>query len=222
MTQASDKTLLVDQLSAAMDALSSVVGQHVEVVLHDVSQPASSVLKIINGHVSGRTSGSSILSGPDDDQGFLGLLEGNEAKQSAAAKVFKDYQTTSVNGKPLRSATVMYNDSNGQPSIALCFNADYSAVDTAQRVLGQLIPATAASTDANGSTLEDKMNDIIRAAMPPAGVMRVGASKKEKVEVVRRMQEKGLFIVRGGVERAAKVLGVTRYTIYNYLDEVKK
>jgi predicted transcriptional regulator YheO len=36
------------------------------------------------------------------------------------------------------------------------------------------------------------------------------------------MQEKGLFIVRGGVEMAARVLGVSRYTDYNYLDEIKK
>lgn len=46
--------------------------------------------------------------------------------------------------------------------------------------------------------------------------------KKEKVEIVRQMQEKGLFIVRGGVEMAARVLGVSRYTVYNYLDEIKK
>ena len=136
--------------------------------------------------------------------------------------MFKDYQTTSAEGKLLRSATVMYRDQRGQPSIALCFNADYSAIETVQQVLNQLMPKEVSNAGASSSTLEDKMNDIIQASMPPSGILRTGASKKEKVEIVRQMHENGLFIVRGGVERAAKALGVTRYTIYNYLDEIKK
>lgn len=30
-----------------------------------------------------------------------------------------------------------------------------------------------------------------------------------------------MFIVKGGIEKAAAALGVTRYTIYNYLDEIR-
>lgn len=223
MPHAADKSLLIEQLSAAMEALSSVIGQHVEVVLHDVSQPASSIVKIINGHISGREAGHSILSGPDNDQGFLGLL-GTQHKHASSSfpLVFKDYQTTSVDGKPLRSATAMYCDQEGQPSIALCFNADYSAIEMAQQVLSQLMPKNVPNTSASSSTLEDKMNEIIQTSMPPAGILRTGASKKEKVEIVKQMHENGLFIVKGGVEHAAKALGVTRYTIYNYLDEIKK
>ncbi|GME44302.1 MULTISPECIES: helix-turn-helix domain-containing protein [unclassified Pantoea] len=52
--------------------------------------------------------------------------------------------------------------------------------------------------------------------------MRGGATKKDKSRIVRQMQGKGLFIVRGGVEMAARGLGVTRYTVCNYLDEIKK
>lgn len=69
--------------------------------------------------------------------------------------------------------------------------------------------------------LESKMNEIIRTCILPSGHLRTGATKKEKVEIVRQMQKKGLFIVRGGVEMAARVLGVSRYTVYNYLDEIK-
>jgi hypothetical protein len=35
------------------------------------------------------------------------------------------------------------------------------------------------------------------------------------------MFDRGLFIVEGGVEKAAEALGVTRFTIYNYLDAAK-
>jgi predicted transcriptional regulator YheO len=36
------------------------------------------------------------------------------------------------------------------------------------------------------------------------------------------MQQRGLFIVKGGVERAAAALGVSRYTIYNYLEALRQ
>jgi len=47
-------------------------------------------------------------------------------------------------------------------------------------------------------------------------------NKKAKLEAVRQMQDRGIFIVKGGVEKAAKALGVTRYTIYNYLEEIRQ
>jgi hypothetical protein len=36
------------------------------------------------------------------------------------------------------------------------------------------------------------------------------------------MMQRGLFIVKGGVERAAAALGVSRFTIYNYLDVLRE
>ncbi|RBH49962.1 hypothetical protein C3F00_035265, partial [Pseudomonas sp. MWU13-2860] len=45
--------------------------------------------------------------------------------------------------------------------------------------------------------------------------------KADKKQAVAQMLEQGLFIVKGGVERAAEALGVSRYTVYNYLDEIR-
>ena len=40
-------------------------------------------------------------------------------------------------------------------------------------------------------------------------------------QIMRVMQERGLFIVKGGVEKAASALGGTRYTVYNYLEQLR-
>lgn len=48
------KDRLINELSAVMDALSSVSGRHMEIVLHDLEHPEASVLKIVNAHISGR------------------------------------------------------------------------------------------------------------------------------------------------------------------------
>ncbi|MEC5318729.1 PAS domain-containing protein [Brenneria populi subsp. brevivirga] len=216
------KAHLIEGLSAAMEALASVVGQNIEVVLHDLQQPDSSVLKIINGHLSGRVPGSSLLDGPENDMGFMGILNHKSSAQDTGPAIFTDYKTVSLQGKPLRSATVLFKDESGKASLSLCFNADDSAINAARDALTLLLPPGVEAKESGETGLEEKMDEIIHDCLPPTGQLRTGATKKEKVEIVRKMQEKGMFIVRGGVEKAAKVLGVTRYTVYNYLDEIKK
>jgi len=45
--------------------------------------------------------------------------------------------------------------------------------------------------------------------------------KDDKKEVVRYLNSKQFFLVKGAIEEIAERLGVTRYTIYNYLAEIK-
>lgn len=222
MPEKHKKSSIIRELSAVMEALSSVTGQHMEVVLHDLECPEASVLRIVNGHISGRQVGSSLLEGPENDIGFTGLLGQEISSEETDPAVFTNYRTVGLQGNPLRSSTVLFRDESGKATLSLCFNADYSEVDAAREVLSRLMPAQAISAESSESGLEEKMHEIIRACIPPSGQLQIGATKKDKVEIVRLMQEKGLFIVRGGVEVAAKALGVTRYTVYNYLDEIKK
>ena len=42
--------------------------------------------------------------------------------------------------------------------------------------------------------------------------------RKEKQQVVRVLEERGAFSVRHGVETVASALGVSRFTVYNYLN----
>ena len=219
--QAKLKDELIIEMNAVMEAFASVSGQNMEIVLHDLEHPEASVIRIINGHVSGRQVGSSLLDGPENDMGFTGLLNQDSSEEKSGPSVYTNYTSVSPKGSALRSSTVLFRDLNGKATLSLCFNADYSAVEATREALAQLIPAVSVSEDSK-TGLEAKMAEIIRTCIPPTGQLRTGATKKEKVEIIRQMQDKGLFIVRGGVEMAAKVLGVSRYTIYNYLDEIKK
>lgn len=39
--------------------------------------------------------------------------------------------------------------------------------------------------------------------------------------IVRELNDRGIFNIRGAVETIAKQLGTSRYTIYNYLRDIK-
>lgn len=45
--------------------------------------------------------------------------------------------------------------------------------------------------------------------------------KPQKLDIVRDLDNRGIFLVRDAVETVADALGVTRFTIYNYLNELR-
>lgn len=46
-------------------------------------------------------------------------------------------------------------------------------------------------------------------------------TRKKSVEIIKFMDEKGIFLVKGAIDKVAAIMGVSRVTIYSYLDEVK-
>ena len=220
-----EREIVMKALHPVVQMLGGIVGPHIEVVLHDQTKPEHSVVAIANGHVTGRTLGSSILSGPKDD---VALVEANRelhARGVVEHAVIAKYTTENAAGQLLRSATVVFRDSTGEPFAALCLNCDQSMFQAAyswlERVLN-MVPAAEAPKPTHEPELDARMKEIIADAVTTFGKPTNMMNKEEKIFAVQLMQRRGLFIVRGGVERAASALGVTRFTIYNYLEELRR
>ena len=45
--------------------------------------------------------------------------------------------------------------------------------------------------------------------------------KEDKLALVDDLEHKGIFDVKGSVEYVAECLGVTNFTVYNYLKEIR-
>lgn len=216
-----ERQLTLTVLKAALEALGSVAPGNLEILLHDLDRPEHSVIAIVNGHLSGRRVGSPILAAPEQDQGFKALMQASRDQQGCDPVVLNDYPT-SLKGRSLRSATAIFRDSGGHPFASLCVNTDLTGLDAAMAFLRHFQPLGAAGveqTPGDAADLPQLMAEIIEDALQRSGQGRL--NKQAKVEAVRLMQERGLFIVKGGVEKAADALGVTRYTIYNYLEQLR-
>ncbi|EJT84464.1 YheO domain-containing protein [Pseudomonas putida S11] len=112
--------------------------------------------------------------------------------------VLPDYPTT-LKGRTLRSATAIFRDSSGHPFASLCVNTDVTGLDAAMNFLRQFQPTAAAPAVSEPADMELLMSEIIQASLQRSGQGRM--NKQAKVEAVRVMQERGLFIVKGGVEK---------------------
>ncbi|WP_326815236.1 helix-turn-helix domain-containing protein [Streptomyces sp. NBC_01763] len=66
--------------------------------------------------------------------------------------------------------------------------------------------------------LSDSLDHILAAMERQHGMPLADLDRKTKQAVVRTLEARGAFSVRHGVETVAGALGVSRFTVYNYLN----
>jgi predicted transcriptional regulator YheO len=213
----------VEILIGVAEALRQIVGSNIEIVVHDMRRPERSIVHIVNGHVTGRRLGQPIIAGLAEDQGFRGIIEGKDASDSNVVRVVGSYLAATRDGRNLRSSSLILHDQDGRATLALCFNVDPSPIERVAQELHKLsMPVAADDQEAAAEpvTTEDLLLEIMETAIQPHDIPVDRLTKAEKIEAVRKMQARGLFLMRGSVERVAKRLNTTKFTIYNYLEEL--
>lgn len=217
---------VLEILTMVVHAIGCVLPGNTELVLHDLRSLEFSIIAVANGHVTGRKKGDPVLAGMRKDKGFARALDKNDQKIT----LLTDYETFAHDGTSLRSSTAIFRDNNAKPFAALCINVNNDGINEAVSLL-QLISginigpnqrALVNQEDVNVENgIEHLMEDIIQQATDLNSGKKRSGSKQANLLAVQKMQERGIFLMKGGVEKAAEALGVTRYTIYNYLDELK-
>jgi len=69
--------------------------------------------------------------------------------------------------------------------------------------------------------IDDLLGRVFIKAKEKIGKPIEKMQKNDKLEVVKYLQKKGVFLVKGNIDKIANKLNVSRYTIYNYLSEIK-
>ena len=215
-----EKSDVIDIFEKIIETLNGTIAASHEVVLHDLARPECSVVRIINGHVSNRDASAPLLSGPDDDQGFIGLL--SKPDNGSQFKIVKNYEATTKTGKVLRSASLIFYDNEGNPAAAFCMNVDTEGQDLLRRLASFITPVSSES----GSSEEDSVtpqlsastDDVINAIIMQYRKPYSKLTKDQRRVIVAEINARGIFKLKGGLVMAAKALGVTRFTVYNDLE----
>ncbi|MEO3388139.1 PAS domain-containing protein [Mesorhizobium sp. CAU 1741] len=222
---ARERELVIETLKWVVEGMQHIIGGDVEVVLHDLSRPGSSVVAIANGHITGRVTGSPIISGPFDDLGLKKLLSGEFAETGKSYSIISDYRTRSRVGQPLDSTSIILRDDGGEAYAAFCINADRNRLrelDTVVRgLLNAVVGPSQAATESESANVDDLVQEIIQSGIAATGKPAATMTREDKMEAVRHMNDRGLFLIRSSVDLAASHLGVSRFTIYNYLDQLR-
>lgn len=194
------------------DTIAGTFGEYCEVVVHDLSQPESSVVHVANGAVTGRQVG----------QTFDHLV-----KQVLLNKNFRDdrminYRFESSNGRKIKSSSALIRDGESEVIGMLCINFDITATQMMQQQLNSFLCTAEEEVEAEKDVDQNVMAVIDELILKIIGVVDVkNLSRKKSVEIVKFMDEKGIFLVKGAMDKVAGMMGVSKVTIYSYLDEAK-
>lgn len=199
-----------------VEGIANTFGKNCEVILHDIRYPQSSIIAIANGHITGRTIGS-----PMSEYGLATLKKGQFDKHKV------NYSKKTKEGKILKATSLFIKDEDDKLIGFLCINYDISELTIAKNIINDItnIIDTAdfdeSSEESYGSTVNEMLSGIVNKTLESVGKPVAFISKEEKVNIVQLLDDKGVFLIKGAIDYVAKVLCVSRYTVYNYLDEIR-
>jgi predicted transcriptional regulator YheO len=70
-------------------------------------------------------------------------------------------------------------------------------------------------------TVEDVLDRLMQEAVRSTGKNISELTREDKIAVISYLETKGAFLIRYSVNQVAELLNLSKYTVYNYLEEVK-
>ena len=193
--------------------IAATFGSNCEVVLHDFADLQNSIVIIENGNVTGRDDDSSMT-----DHSLQQIKSGNTDKDII------NYSGKGKNGKTIKSTTMFIRDDSEKVIGCLCINFDVTEFMLAKKVLSEMLEfgEHAVKQSSNNKKINDVLSELVQGKLDEIGKPVLYLNKEEKVDVVKKLDIQGAFLIKGAIDYVAEILCVSRYTIYNYLDETRE
>ena len=205
----------LETLKQIARAMAAQFGPNCEVVVHDLSsQNAEHVIAYIeNGHVTGRKVGD----GPSKvvmDQ----ILHADENPVDRLA-----YLTRTPDGKILKSSTIYIRNSKGKVAAILSINFDISALLMVSGAVNDIVatPESEAGEQEKITVLNvnDLLQELIEQSVTLVGKPVALMNKDDKVRAIQFLSEHGAFLITKSGDKVAKYFGISKYTLYSYIDQ---
>ena len=203
---------LLDLLEQIAKAIAAQFGSNCEVVVHDLSRhPDHSIVAIFNGHVTGRKVGDGA------SHVVIEQLQSNDPEP----KDHLCYLTKTPDGKILKSSTVYIRNSKGKVSAIFSINYDISKLLMVESAVRDLISTGEEPQQTEPEkiiNINDLLDDLIEQSVALVGKPVALMNKDDKVKAIRFLNQNGAFLVTKSGDKIAKYFGISKYTLYSYID----
>lgn len=209
-----EKQQILAQLQQMSEAIVTIFGKQCEVCVHDLEDLQNSLVHI-KGSVTGR-----LIGAPATD-----LLAKTLKTPEDQLEDMHNYRTISGDGRTLKSSTIFIRDRSGKPVFAFCINLDTTEFFNASQMLASFLAIEDnGSVHASPETFSHSTGETIEALFEQAviemGKQPATMSTDEKTALVEILENSGAFQFKGAVEQIALLIGVSKYTVYNYLKKI--
>jgi predicted transcriptional regulator YheO len=202
-----NKTVALETLRRMAEGIAMMFGSSCETLIHDMSVPNHPILAIYNSHVSGRDIGSKediFGSKIDADNTYIG-------------KDYVNHLVVTPKGKYIKSST--FNFAGEDYHYALGINFDFTPLVSSSKMLGELAAVGTALEAAVSEAREIHLKDVFEETFAGFGKPAENLNKRERLELIAKLQQNGFFSYQKSVPFLAERLQVSRYTIYKYMKE---
>lgn len=207
--------IILNKYKALVKFLGEVFGDNCEIVLHDLTDCEKSIIAIENGHISGRKKGDPLTD--------LALKFIKDKDLST-----KDY-ITNYTGKTkldhnLRSSTYFIKNDDGKIIGMLCININISDLIYAKKILDNLILGKEEDKKQNipnemfTNSIEELVDSIIEDVIDEIPVSPERMTADEKTEIVKKLDDRGVFLLKNAIPKISTILKSSEATIYRYLN----
>ena len=209
-----DKTA-IDFYTRLARGLAAQFGSNCEIVIHDLesNDVEHSIVAIENGYITGRKLGD----GPSHI--VLESLQ-NGAKHTHDKLA---YLTKTKDGKILKSSTIYIRNSRGNVTSIFSINYDITNIMMMHQELGEfMMTRDKEQTEPEKIiNVNNVLDELIEQSVQQVGKPVALMSKDDKVRAIRFLNESGAFLVTKSTDKVAKYFGISKYTLYSYIDANK-
>ncbi len=212
MAKGFGETVTLTLLRQIAEVVEKLFAPYCEVVIHDFSDLEHSII-----HVEGNLSNRSVGGAATD------LILTKVRAAEADADLY-NYLTELPDGRMMKSSTTFLRDASGKPYGAFCINYDITGFLAFQRVVDQFVKIEnhAAVSETLSDDIHQTIGSIITKTIAESGVNGSVLSREDKINLIARLEDKGVFQVKKAAPILADQFGFSRATIYNYLREARR
>jgi len=215
---------IIVAVARIVDDLQKALGPNAEVALHDLENLHDGVVAI-SGNITGRRVGA-----PATNL-LLRLLKSGNTNGNLI-----NYRTLTSNGRNLRSSTIFLHNGRRQAVGCLCFNFDITHTIALKELLENELGVQPRNLwneniveelfersidETFEQNIEDTLQKAIDDAVSSSGQSVETFSKGDRVTLVKVLDDKGIFLIKKSASIVAGKLGVSRATIYNYINQAR-
>ena len=139
--------------------------------------------------------------------------------------IFEPYAKTNWDGRILKCTSVTVRDASGVPIALICFNFDTSRLGDLHASLGQLLqikPTTRNPVDEFGEDWRGHVTSAINHYTEPRNLILDKLTREEKKELLHELYQRGIFNYKNAAVLVARMLHISRTSVYNYLKAEEK
>ena len=224
---------MIRQFSTVVEFLGQALGPDHEITLYDLEAEGQPVIAIANGRISGQTVGNSL---PQIIQDSLAQGAGD-----TPAYIVHFINHLQQDGKAIRSSAMFLRDGSGEAVGLLCINFDDSrflelsaslldlvhprAFIRQQYAASDIVPLSKLEEAAPGEPVHNNVSTMVQEIFSTAagslGVPADRLNQEERIALIGRLRELGIFRLKGAVLYVANQLGCSPPSVYRYLGKAE-